>query len=244
MRKGNMFIGTSGWKYKHWNGVFYPSDLKQKDQLNYYHQIFNTVELNNSFYRQPSIENFDAWRQAVPKHFSFAVKANRYFTHLKKLKVSAADVEGFLGRVSHLKQTLGPVLFQLPPGWKINLERLESFLKLLPQSFRYAFEFRNATWYHPEVYHLLTRYNVAFCIYELDGHISPSIQTADFVYVRLHGPGAKYQGSYNNETLTLWADFAKSTIKAGKDIFLYFDNDQNGYAAFNAQQLLLLSTDS
>lgn len=238
MKKGKIYIGTSGWKYKHWNGVFYPPDLKQQDQLDYYVQIFDTVELNNSFYKQPSAENFSVWKNAVSKQFIFAVKANRYFTHLKKLKVSEDDILGFLDRAAHLGKKLGPILFQLPPSWKINVERLANFLKLLPKHFRYTIEFRNPSWYDPQVYQLLTEHDVAFCIYELAGHISPSIQTADFVYIRLHGPGDKYQGNYNDETLKLWAKFASTAARANKDVYIYFDNDQDGYAAFNAKRLL------
>lgn len=237
MKKGKIYIGTSGWKYKHWNGVFYPKELKQKDQLHYYYQLFNTVELNNSFYRQPTAENFSAWRAAVPAGFTYAVKANRYFTHLKKLKVNAEEIEEFLNNSAYLKEKLGPILFQLPPHWHINTERLAHFLALLPKGFRYVFEFRNQTWYHEEVNDLLANYNAAFCIYELAGHSSPLSVTADFVYVRLHGPGAKYQGSYNDETLKTWANFAENMVNSDKDIYIYFDNDQAGYAAFNAKRL-------
>lgn len=240
MKKGKIYVGTSGWKYKHWNTVFYPPDLKQKDQLTFYHSIFDTVELNNSFYKQPAPEKFSAWKKEVPKNFIYAVKANRYFTHLKKLKVSATDVNVFLDSAARLGEKLGPILFQLPPKWNVNLERLEAFLKLLPNSFRYAVEFRNATWYNLEVYALLQSYNVAFCIYELGSHISPSIQTANFLYIRLHGPGEKYKGNYSEATLKLWADFANKTAKTGKDVYLYFDNDEAAYAAFNAQQFLRL----
>jgi uncharacterized protein YecE (DUF72 family) len=237
---GTIYVGTSGWKYRHWNGTFYPKELRQKDQFGYYTENFATVKLNNSFYRQPSAADFAAWKKAAPKDFLFAVKANRYFTHLKKLKVSQAELSNFLDQAAQLGVKLGPVLFQLPPRWKINLDRLETFLKLLPQTLRFAFEFRNTTWYHPETYALLNKYKVAFCIYELAGHISPAVQTTNFIYLRLHGPGDKYQGSYNDKTLNLWARFTQTAAKAHKDVYVYFDNDEKGYAAFNAKRLQAL----
>jgi uncharacterized protein YecE (DUF72 family) len=233
-KQGTIYIGTSGWKYKHWNKVFYPAQLKEVDQLQYYYEHFDSVELNNSFYREPTAENFERWKKAVPRGFKYAVKANRYFTHLKKLKVTRSEIEAFLAKVMHLEECLGPVLFQLPPSWKINLERLEDFLKLLPSGIHYTFEFRNQSWYGAALYKLLTTYHCAFCIYELDGHLSPLPVTTDFVYIRLHGPGAKYQGSYDTESLMKWAKFAQTYQQQGKDVYLYFDNDQAGYAAFNA----------
>jgi uncharacterized protein YecE (DUF72 family) len=236
-KNGETYIGTSGWKYKHWDNVFYPETLKKADQLSYYHGIFNTVELNNSFYRQPEAITFENWKNGVPKDFLFAVKGNRFFTHLKKLKVTKDDVLAFLDNAAHLDEKLGPILFQLPPSWTINLERLAYFLALLPKNYRYTFEFRNHTWYTQELFGLLKKYNCAFCIYELAGHLSPLPITADFVYVRLHGPGDKYQGSYSDKDLLKWANFAKEWNKEGKDVFIYFDNDQAGYAAFNAVRL-------
>jgi uncharacterized protein YecE (DUF72 family) len=240
----SIFIGTSGWKYKHWDGVFYPKDLRKKDQLNYYFQQFDTVELNNSFYRQPSVEQFREWKKAVPENFLFAVKANRFFTHLKKLNVQAVDVDDFLSKCNGLEKKLGPILFQLPPSWKVNTQRLEHFLALLPKSYRFTFEFRNDTWYSPEVYQLLEKHNASFCIYELDGHQSPLTVTADFIYIRLHGPGAKYQGSYTDKNLQEWVNFIQDKVKEGKDVYIYFDNDQEGYAAFNAQRLRELLTEN
>lgn len=231
---GILTIGTSGWKYKHWNGVFYPAGMKEVDQLEYYTQHFNSVELNNSFYRQPTASNFENWRDAVPSNFKYAVKANRYFTHLKKLKASQTDLDHFLNLTAHLEDHLGPILFQLPPHWKINLERLETFLVMLPKGFRYTFEFRNQSWYGVDLYVLLQKYNCSFCIYELDGHLSPMEVTADFVYIRLHGPGAKYQGSYSERDLKKWYKLITDWSEQGKDVYLYFDNDQLGYAGFNA----------
>lgn len=238
MKKGKILIGTSGWKYKHWKGTFYPLGLKEKDQFTYYLDFFDTVELNNSFYRQPSAENFVNWKNAVPDGFTYAVKANRYFTHLKKLKTEAAAIQESLDNIAHLGNRLGPILFQLPPKWNINAERLDHFVSMLPKGYRYVFEFRNHTWYTKEVNQILLKHNIAFCIYELAGHISPLTITADFIYIRLHGPGAKYQGSYHDKVLNKWALFIETAANDSKDVYLYFDNDEAGYAAFNAQRLV------
>jgi uncharacterized protein YecE (DUF72 family) len=235
--KGAIHIGTSGWHYKHWRGTFYPADTKDVDQFSFYASKFPTVELNNSFYHLPTAETFMQWRKTAPPGFLFAVKGSRFFTHMKKLNLDKESIKPFFSNVAKLKEKLGPILFQLPPNWKLNLERLEAFLKLLPKKHRYTFEFRNHSWYGTELYELLKHYNVAFCIYELERHLSPVKITADFTYVRLHGPGNKYQGSYPDETLMKWASFCKQWQKKGRDIYIYFDNDQEGYAAFNGLRL-------
>lgn len=237
MKLGKAYIGTSGWKYRHWEGTFYPSDLKKKDQLQYFTANFDTVELNNSFYRQPTLQNFETWQEQAPENFIYAVKANRYFTHLKKLNVTQNEIVEFLNASLGLGKKLGPILFQLPPKWNINIERLERFLKMLPPEYRYTFEFRNPDWYQEEVFGLLKKYNCAFCIYDLAGHQSPIIATADFIYIRLHGPGDKYQGSYSHNALTKWAKMCNAWMNEKKDVYIYFDNDQEGYAAFNAIEL-------
>lgn len=226
-------IGTSGWHYKHWVGTFYPDGTKSAAQFPYYLRFFDTVEINNSFYRLPSKETFAQWRESVPENFTYAVKASRFITHMKKFIDPAATLHNFIENVQALGEKLGVILFQLPPGWKINPQRLAEFLAVLPDGFRYAFEFRNETWYTREIYDMLRHYNCAFCIYELAGHITPFEVTADFVYVRLHGPGGKYQGSYPDEALQIWADKCRKWAKT-KDVYVYFDNDQEGYAAFNA----------
>lgn len=239
-KKGKIYIGTSGWHYKHWVGAFYPEETKDAGQLAYYMKFFKTVEINNSFYRLPSPETFKDWRKAVPDDFIFSVKASRYITHMKKLKADKEPVSKFFSSAGNLEEKLGPVLFQLPPGWNVNPQRLAAFLPELPQNKRYAFEFRNETWYDEEIYDLLREYHCAFCIYELAGHLSPKEVTADFVYVRLHGPDDKYQGSYRTASLTKWAEQCRQWQQEGKDVYIYFDNDQSGYAAFNAKELTKL----
>lgn len=234
---GNAFIGTSGWNYRHWTGVFYPEDLPAKEHFAFYRKHFRTVELNSSFYRLPSKQTFANWHEAVSDDFVFAVKASRYITHMKKLKDPEESLGLFLDHAGALGKNLGPVLFQLPPGWNVNAERLEAFMQALPPKFRYAFEFRNATWYTESIYTLLKKYNGAFCLYDLAGHRSPTEVTTDFVYIRLHGPGDKYQGSYSKDALKKWATRCKSWLAGGKDVFVYFDNDQAAYAVSNALSL-------
>lgn len=243
MKKSKIYIGTSGWHYKHWKGTFYPENIKEQDQFEVYSKSFKTVEINNSFYHLPTIKTFNAWRKNAPEDFIFSVKASRYITHMKKLNPDLSAINKFLRHAGKLQDKLGPILFQLPPRWKINVERLQSFISILPQEHFYTFEFRNETWHNDEVYEVLKKYNCAFCIFELDGHISPIKETADFVYVRLHGPKGKYQGSYSDKALQQWKKQCVIWQKRNKDVYIYFDNDEKGYAAFNAKKLLQMVDD-
>jgi len=235
--KNPIHIGTSGWSYAHWKGVFYPQGAAPDRFLAYYAQKFRTVELNNTFYQLPSEDAVKLWRETTGQDFIFAVKASRYLTHMKKLKDPEEGFEKFIRSVEPLGAKLGPILFQLPPRWRVNVERFADFIGILPPTFRYAFEFREASWFNPEVYGLMRDNNIAFCIYELAGHASPREVTADVVYARLHGPAGAYQGSYPTQTLAGWAGAFSSWSRQGKEIYCYFDNDQAGYAAQNALQL-------
>jgi uncharacterized protein YecE (DUF72 family) len=230
-------IGTSGWHYKHWLGPFYPQSLPTKNMLSWYMQRFDTVELNNSFYHLPTQQAFTAWRETTPASFCFAVKGSRYITHRKKLKDPTEALGRFMEPVQSLGSKLGPILFQLPPKWSCDLERLSEFLEALPSSHRYTFEFRDQNWHHPAVYRVLRKYNAAFCIYELEGFESPYELTADFAYVRLHGPGRKYQGDYSSKQLRDWANRITAWRNDLRAVYVYFDNDQAGYAAKNAEEL-------
>ncbi len=205
--------------------------------FDYYQRFFDTVELNNSFYRLPTCEAFAAWRDAVPSKFRFAVKGSRFITHNKKLKEPEQALHNLLPRAEVLGHKLGPILFQLPPKWKVNVERLEIFLKALPSQHRYAFEFREPSWHTERVYEILRQYNAAYCIYELAGFHSPVLSTANFGYVRLHGPGAKYQGCYTAEGLQRWAAQLVAWSRKLRNVYVYFDNDDCGYAARNALEL-------
>lgn len=236
-RRGDIHIGTSGWTYRHWRGAFYPDDLPDTRRLDFYAERLGSVEINNSFYHLPERKTLEHWAACTPSDFVFTAKASRYITHMKKLKDPEDSVPDFMDRIGALGDKLGAILFQLPPRWKVNVDRLEAFLQALREGYRYAFEFRDASWFDARVYALLERHDCAFCIYDLAGTQSPKTVTADFVYVRLHGPGDAYQGSYDKATLSGWAGACSSWRAAGKDVFCYFDNDQAGYAADNALQL-------
>ncbi len=235
--KRRLWIGTSGWVYPHWRSVFYPPKLKTADWLSFYARHFATVELNNSFYRLPSERAFDAWRDTVPPGFRFAVKANRYLTHMKKLRDPAEPLERFLSRTRRLGDRLGPILYQLPPNWNCNLERLSEFLSILPADLTHAFEFRNATWFTEEVFVLLADHGAAFCIISLPGAECPLRATAPTVYIRLHGSEAKYGSCYREDELQWWAGQVARFLAEGREVYVYFNNDAFGYAVQNARRL-------
>jgi NAD(P)-dependent dehydrogenase (short-subunit alcohol dehydrogenase family)/uncharacterized protein YecE (DUF72 family) len=205
--------------------------------LEYYLRFFDTVEVNNSFYRLPRPGMLSSWREATPSNFLFAVKGSRFLTHNKKLKDPENALENLLPRAEELKEKLGPILFQLPPKWRCNTERLEQFLEVLPKTHKYAFEFREASWHCAEVLSVLRRHNAAYCIYELAGFATENEITANWTYIRLHGPGGKYQGSYSDEVLRSWATLIRSWVNKLDAVYVYFDNDQAGYAAENAIRL-------
>jgi len=234
---GPIHIGTSGWHYGHWRGPFYPEGLGAEGFLKFYASRFRTVEINSSFYRLPSERALATWRDTVPPGFIFAVKGSRFITHMKKLLDPARSLAPLLERVALLRDKLGPILFQLPPRWRFNAERLEAFLTALPRPWRYAVELRDQSWINDKALDLLARNGVAFCIYELDGYLSPQETTADFVYIRLHGPGGPYQGLYGREALKDWAGAIGNWSRQGREVFCYFDNDQAGFAAQDARDL-------
>ena len=233
----SIHIGTSGWHYDHWKGPFYPEDLPAERMLDYYCDRFRTVEVNNSFYQLPETRTLTQWRNTAPGGFVFSVKASRYITHMKKLKDPVQSSGKLLERAAELKDKLGPVLFQLPPRWRVNAGRLNHFLATLPEGHRYAFEFRDATWFVPPIYYALAKHRAAFCIYDLARQQSPKQVTADFVYVRLHGPGGPYQGRYDTRALAGWAGAFATWTAQGKEVYCYFDNDQAGYAPRDALAL-------
>jgi uncharacterized protein YecE (DUF72 family) len=238
---GTVHIGTSGWQYRHWIGDFYPAKTPVSKMREEYVKHFDTVELNSSFYHQPPRTTFENWRKKTPRGFLFAVKANRFITHNKKLHDAKESLDYFMSAAKGLGKKLGPILFQLPPSWQINLERLEEFLKLLPKKQESTFEFRHKSWMTEETYKLLKKYNAAFCIYELAGIETPHEITADFAYVRLHGPSSrKYSGDYSRLEMRLWAKEINGWQKKLKNIYVYFDNDVGGFAPKNALTLRVL----
>jgi len=237
MPRGEIYIGTSGWHYPHWRGPFYPEGLPAARMFDYYAHYFQSVELNNTFYKLPDPHAVEQWREASPPRFRFAVKASRYLTHVKKLRDTGPGIANYFSRLELLGEKLGPVVIQLPPQWEVNAARLEEFLDALPGGHRYAVEPRNASWHTPEVYAILRRRQAAFCIFEIGGFHSPLEITADFVYLRLHGPGEAYQGWYAEAALERWAERVREWQARLQAVYLYFDNDAGAYAVDNALRL-------
>jgi len=236
-RHGSAHIGTSGWHYQHWKGPFYPEKHPDDQLLSYYVKHFHTAEINNTFYRLPSENAVREWRNAVPKGFVYAVKGSRYISHQKKLKDPEQSLPNFLDRTQLLQEKCGPILFQLPPRWHLNTDRLEAFLQALPDDYQFTLEFRDPSWFGEHTEQLLSEKGVAFCVYDFQGRQSPRSVTADFVYIRLHGPDGAYSGRYTSEQLTDWAEFIGRCTEDGKEVYCYFDNDEAGYAALNALEL-------
>ena len=207
--------------------------------LGFYIQQFRTVEINTSFYRLPSRQTFQSWHDQAPPGFIFAVKASRYITHMKKLRDPESATENFFTHVRGLGKKTGPILFQLPPHWHCDRDRLHTFLETLPRRYRFAFEFRDPTWFNGEVSDLLKKHNAALCVYDLAGQQSPKELTASYAYLRLHGPAEqKYSGRYTRPQLGQWVDVSAEWLESGaRQVFVYFDNDQSGYAALNALEL-------
>jgi uncharacterized protein YecE (DUF72 family) len=233
-------IGCSGWVYPHWRSVFYPENLAVKNWFAFYADHFDTVEVNNSFYRLPTSETFDAWRSQAPPGFHYAVKANRFLTQAKKLR----DCEEPLGRMMvhfrHLQSAIGPILYQLPPRFRLNIERLERFLELIPQEVTNVFEFRDASWHVDEVFDLLERHGASFCTHDMIGMKVPCLAVGPAAYVRLHGGEGKYWGRYSDERLLRWAEWLVEQKRRGKDTWVYFNNDIDGHAVHDAMTLKAL----
>jgi uncharacterized protein YecE (DUF72 family) len=233
-RRGRLRVGTSGYVYDHWRGVFYPRALPKTRWFGHYAAQFDTVEINNTFYRLPRPEVFDAWRAAAPRGFCFALKFSRYGTHLKHLKDPAGPITAFMERARRLGEHLGPILVQLPPHWSADPARLEGFLAAAPRDQRFAVEVRDPRWLVEPVYEVLRRHGAALCIHDLiGGH--PRELTADFVYQRFHGH--RYGGSYSPQRLSAEARSIRHHLARGLDVFVYFNNDAGGHAVSNARDL-------
>jgi len=229
------YIGTSGWHYEHWRGDFYPRDLPKTRWLEFYARQFNTVELNNSFYRLPTENAFANWENATPSDFIFAVKVSRFITHIKRLKDTSEALEKFLSRARLLGNKLGPLLYQLPSNMKNDAVRLEDFLKILPDGLRHVFEFRHDSWFDDKTYALLRRYGAGLCLYDMPDFTTPVLATANFAYVRFHGSRALYSSGYTDRELESWAENIKK-LKIST-VYVYFNNDAGGFAVPNAQML-------
>ena len=233
-----VLIGTSGWHYDSWRGPFFPAGLPVKHQLQYYASQFSSAELNGVFYRTPTPDAVSSWRDQTGDDFVFAWKASKFITHWKRLSANSVNsLELLEDRLSLLGTKAGPVLFQLPPNFKVDAYRLASFLKLLPRKRRYSFEFRHPSWYAPQILRLLRAQNISLCISDHHDAPAPWKRTADFVYVRGHGPTGRYKGHYSPRTLSDWARHIRSWKKQGCDVFVYFDNDQKSAAPADARSL-------
>jgi uncharacterized protein YecE (DUF72 family) len=230
-------VGCSGWLYPHWRGDFYPKGMPASGWLAHYAGAFDTVELNNSFYRLPEGKRFAAWRRQTPEGFLFAVKASRYLTHMKKLKDPRPPLRLFFSRVRNLRSKLGPVLYQLPPRWKPDAGRLAAFLDALPRRQRHALEFRDPRWYREDILSMLERRRAALCIHDMRGSESPRRTTAPFVYMRFHGAGARYGGRYPAGALRKEAGWIRERLDSGLDVYAYFNNDSGGHAPRDADRL-------
>jgi uncharacterized protein YecE (DUF72 family) len=229
-------IGTSGWVYNHWRRIFYPPDLPPGGWFAFYARHFDTVEINNSFYRLPSEATFDSWREQAPPGFLYAVKASRYLTHMKKLIDPAGPLRLFFERAHRLDETLGPVLFQLPPRWRVNLPRFQTFLAELPKDYTHVVEFRDASWLVEEVFQLMERYQVGHCIHDMAPLEVPLRITSQVAYIRFHGDRS-HSGDYPLEALQSWAKRIGDWHRRGLVVYVYFNNDVGGYALKNAQTL-------
>lgn len=242
-RKGTVHIGTSGFVYDHWARNFYPEDLPRKDWFAHYAARFDTVEINNTFYRMPSSDVVARWKAQAPPGFLYGFKANRYITHNKKLLPGGRygePVRDLLDALAGVGEHLGPILFQLPPQMRRDDARLRAFLARLPQreGVRYAFEFRESSWYADEVYDMLGEHGVAFCLHDwLDAPTPKDVVTAQLVYVRFHGVHAPYAGLYGPRRLTPWLARVRRWRDAGHDVLVYFNNDQRAYATRDARWL-------
>jgi len=223
----------------------YPENLPTTAWLRAYTKRFLTVEINNSFYRLPSEETFGAWRAQVPRGFLFAVKASRFLTHIKRLRDPEEPLDRFLTHARPLGPTLGPILYQLPPRWFPDEERLRRFLEVLPERLTpgsrhrlyHVLEVRDVRGYEPWVLDLLRAHGVTLCVHDMKGSESPLLVVGPIVYVRLHGYGVKYGGSYPDQVLAEWAEWIVDAAQSGFEAFVYFNNDLNGFAVTDAQRL-------
>lgn len=232
-------VGTSGWSYKHWRGDFYPSELPAGQWLEHYTRHFDTVEVNNSFYRMPATKTTENWGRRVPQGFTFTFKVSRFITHIKRLQDAAGPLSNFTARVEPVGQEhLGVYLYQVPPGMRLDLARLEAFLAVLPHGRHHVIEFRHSSWFAQEAIALLRRYGVGFCVHDMRGIECPLIATGPVAYFRFHGPTEQaYAGNYSDAQLGEWAKRIRSVSEGVETTYAYFNNDIGGHAVRNALTL-------
>ena len=236
---GEARIGCSGWQYKDWRGVVYPEGLPQRAWFEHYATLFDTVEINNTFYRLPPPETVEGWAQQAPSGFVYALKLGQFGSHRMKLRDAASWLPNHLDRAERLGGHLGPTLVQLPPRWKRNTERLDEFLSACPKTLRWAVELRDPSWLHDDVYEVLRAHGVALCHHDLlPDH--PWVRTTNWVYQRFHGPNAveePYLGAYPRPRLKREAERLAAALDAGDDVYAYFNNDWYGHAVTDATWL-------
>jgi len=255
----DVFIGTSGFSYSHWKGVFYPQNLPQKDWFEFYCQNFSTVEINSSFYHLSKKTTFEKWRREAGSNFVFSVKGWRWITHIKKLKNCQEEVRKFFEGANGLKakslklksknynlnlKNKDIILWQLPPNLAFDELRLKKFLELLPGNWHYAFELRHQSWGNEKTWEILRQYNAAVVFQDYPEWPIFEEITADFVYLRFHGKTNLYSSCYTKEELKEWAEKIKIWLGQGLDVYAYFNNDAMGWAVENAKTLKILSTKS
>ena len=236
-------IGTSGWSYRHWDGVLYPDGLPVEHRLEHYVREFRTVELNASYYRWPTDAAFTSWRRRLPANFLLSVKAPGALTHAKRLYAP----ESWVARIRRAFVCLGPragvLLVQLPPSAQFDPARLAYFLQCVPARMRVCVEFRHPSWHQDATFDLLQQHGAAYCV--MSGAHLPCLlrATAAFVYVRLHGPDhhRMYAGSYSDDDLRWWAGRVGEWQAMGRDVFVYFNNDGGGNAVRNARTLMAMT---
>lgn len=232
--RGTARIGSSGYHYNHWKGVFYPLELPKAEWFSHYSRHFDTLEINNTFYHLPSGAAFDFWKEQAPAGFVYALKFNRYGSHWMRLKKPRQTIGNFLKVAKRLGKFLGPVLVQLPPRWRMDASRLDAFLSAAPRNFLWAVEFRDSSWLHHEIYAILKRHGAALCIHDMIKN-HPRVLTADWTYLRYHG--TRYAGSYSTQRLVAETKWIKRQLAGGRDVFAYFNNDAQGHAVKNAADL-------
>jgi uncharacterized protein YecE (DUF72 family) len=215
-----LLVGTSGYSYKEWKGSFYPEDLPAEGMLRFYAQHFQTVEINNTFYRMPSASTLERWAADVPKGFSFVLKAPRRITHDNRLKDSEDSLTYLFNTAAVLAKKLGPLLFQLPPFFKKDLPRLRDFLALIPKEQRAAFEFRHASWFDEEVYDALRAHQAALCIADTDEETVPLVSTAPWGYLRLR------RQDYDDKDLKRWTK--QILDQTWDESFVFFKHEEEG----------------
>jgi uncharacterized protein YecE (DUF72 family) len=241
-----VWIGTSGWVYKHWSASFYPPTWPKKDEFEFYTAQFPTVEINATFYRLPTESMVRGWYNKAPNQFLFAVKGSRFITHIKRLSETGLALDKYFDRIGPLRDRLGPVLWQLPPNYEKkpeNVDRLERFLEAVPKRFRHAVEFRHHSWVEDSTFDLLRRHNAAHVWLSSGRMPANTTVTADFVYLRFHGLENGAAHDYTKEELHPWATELIKAAQDKKPCFVYFNNDWNTRAPLNAKALMQMVGD-